>query len=258
MTSPQAIFDLSGKAAFVTGASSGIGLHIAQMLARAGAAVALGARRTDKLEAAVAALKGEGRNACAVPLDVTDPDSITAAVASAEAQLGQPLDILFNNAGIVYTERFLSQTVAEIDKIFDTNLRGAFLVMQTVAKGMVQRRSGSIINISSSSGLRTGGYMSSYGSSKAGLIHLSGIAALELASKGVRVNTICPGSMQTEMMATFDEHGLTENVIKRIPMRRVGAVAELDGVTLLLASAAGSYITGAVIAVDGGQALSWM
>jgi NAD(P)-dependent dehydrogenase (short-subunit alcohol dehydrogenase family) len=252
------LFDLTGKAAFVTGASSGIGLHVAQMLARAGAAVALGARRVDRIEEAVAGLRGEGRTACAVPLDVTKPDSINNAVASAESQLGQPLDILFNNAGIVYTERFLSQELGEIEKIFDTNLKGAFLVMQAVARGMAARRSGAIINISSSSGLRAGGYMSSYGSSKAGLIHLTQIAAIELASKGVRVNAICPGNMQTDMMSAFDDHGLTANVIQRIPMRRVGDVSELDGVTLLLASRAGSYMTGAVIPVDGGQALSWM
>jgi NAD(P)-dependent dehydrogenase (short-subunit alcohol dehydrogenase family) len=251
------LFDISGKTAFVTGASSGIGLHIAKMFASAGAAVALGARRTDRLEAAVAALRAEGKKACAIPLDVSKPASIVAAVASVESQLG-PIDILFNNAGIVYTERFLSQKLEEVERIFDTNLKGAFLVMQSVAQGMARRGTGSIINISSSSGLRAGGYMSSYGTSKAGLIHLTKIAALELARKGVRVNVICPGSMNTDMMSVFDQHGLTENVISRIPLRRVGELHELDGITLLLASEAGSYIAGAVIAVDGGQALSWM
>lgn len=254
----SSLFDLTGRTALVSGASSGIGLHTARTLARAGAAVALGARRVDKLDEAVAALRAEGRTACSVALDVTRAETIAKAWQSAEEQLGRPVDILFNNAGVLYAERFTSQDLAQVEKVFDTNLKGAFLVAQEAARHMSARGAGSIINVASTSGLRAGGYLASYGASKAGLIHLTRIMALELASKGVRVNALCPGNMKTDMHDTFSDQGLEANLLKRIPMRSFGEPQQLDGATLLLASQAGSYITGAVIPVDGGQLLSWM
>ncbi len=252
------LFDLTGKAALVTGASSGLGLHAARTLARAGASVALGARRIDRLEAAVATLREEGHRACAVALDVTKPETISRAWESCVSGLGQPIDILFNNAGVIYMERFLSQEASQIDRIFETNLKGAFLMAQEVARHMADRRAGSIINVASTSGLRAGGFLSSYGASKAGLIHLTRIMALELAGKGIRVNALAPGNIVTEMHGEFEAHGFEENIRNRIPMRRFGEPQALDGAVLLLASEAGSYITGAVIPVDGGQLLSWM
>ncbi|WP_441622419.1 SDR family NAD(P)-dependent oxidoreductase [Cupriavidus sp. RAF12] len=258
MNHPMSRFDLSGKAAFISGASSGIGLHTARTLAQAGAAVALGARRADRLDAVVAELRAQGHTACAVPLDVTDPARIAPAWQEAESQLGQPIDILFNNAGVIYVERFISQSHDEVSRIFDTNLKGAFLMAQEAARRMAAHGSGSIINIASSSGLRAGGQMSSYGASKAGLIHLTHIMALELASKGVRVNALAPGNILTDMQAEFAERGIEEGILKRIPMRRFGEPSDLDGATLLLASEAGRYMTGAVIPIDGGQILSWM
>jgi len=258
MKHPMSIFDLSGRAAFISGASSGIGLHTARTLAKAGAAVALGARRADRLEAIVAELRTEGHKACAVRLDVTNPSGIAPAWQEAESQLGLPVDILFNNAGVIYVERFTSQTHDEVSRIFDTNLKGAFLVAQEAARHMSARGHGSIINIASSSGLRAGGQMSSYGASKAGLIHLTHIMALELAGKGVRVNALAPGNILTDMQAQFAERGIESGILKRIPMRRFGEASDLDGATLLLASDAGRYMTGAVIPVDGGQVLSWM
>jgi len=258
MSSPVSIFDLSGKAVFVAGASSGIGLHMARVFAEAGASVALAARRADRLADAVADLKSQGHHVCAVSLDVTNPDSIAPAWAEAERLLGRPVDILFNNAGIIYIKRFTEQHPDEISRIFDTNLKGAFLVAQEAARHMVARKSGSIINVASSSGLRAGGHMSSYGASKAGLIHLTHIMALELAGQGVRVNALAPGNILTDMQAHFTDHGFDESIRKRIPMRRFGEPGDLDGATLLLASDAGKYITGAVLPVDGGQILSWM
>lgn len=256
--SPASLFDLSGKAAFVAGASSGIGLHSARLLAQAGASVALAARRVDRLADAVAQLTDEGHRACAVNLDVTQIDSIAPAWAEAQRQLDQPIDILLNNAGIIHIERFTEQKTEDVSRIFDTNLKGAFLVAQEAARHMVAQGSGSIVNVASSSGLRASGHMSSYGASKAGLIHLTHIMALELAGKGVRVNALAPGNILTDMQAHFSEHGFEETIRKRIPMRRFGEPSDLDGAMLLLASDAGRYITGVVLPVDGGQILSWM
>ncbi|RQR66769.1 SDR family NAD(P)-dependent oxidoreductase [Burkholderia sp. Bp9126] len=258
MSNIQSLFGLHGKAAFISGASSGIGLHVAELMAKAGASVVLAARRANLLEVHVKRLRAEGHAASSVPLDVSDPGSIAEAWAHAESEIGGPIDILFNNAGVIYTERFLSQRAEDIDRVFDINFRGAFLVAQQAANGMAARRSGSIINVVSTSGLRAGGYMTSYGASKAALISLTQSMALELAGKGVRVNALCPGNFRTDMHASFEEKGLEENLIKRIPMRKIGEVEQLDGATLLLSSEAGSYMTGSVIVVDGGQVLSWM
>jgi NAD(P)-dependent dehydrogenase (short-subunit alcohol dehydrogenase family) len=258
MNTPATLFTLAGKTAFVAGASSGIGLHTARLLAQAGASVVLAARRADRLSDAVASLRAEGLQANAVSLDLMDPSSIAPAWKAAEQVLGGPVDILFNNAGTIYVERFVDQTLEEVTRIFDTNLKGNFLVAQEAARHMTARGTGCIINVASSSGLRAGGHMSSYGASKAGLIHLTQIMALELAGKGVRVNALAPGNIQTDMHAHFADHGFEDSIRKRIPMRRFGQPADLDGATLLLASDAGRYITGAILPVDGGQTLSWM
>jgi NAD(P)-dependent dehydrogenase (short-subunit alcohol dehydrogenase family) len=248
----QSLFSLTGKTAFISGASGGIGLHIARVLAQAGAAVVLAARRVDKVQAEVANLRADGYRTCGVALDVTSLQSITEAWESAQEEIGAPIDILINNAGILYAERFLSQRLEDIERIFDTNLKGAFLL--SMAKG----GSGSIINIASTSGLRAAGHLSSYGASKAALLQLTQTMALELARKGVRVNALCPGNFRTEMHLSFQENGLEENILQRIPMRKIGEVGQLDGAVLLLASDAGSYMTGSVVVVDGGQTLSWM
>lgn len=256
MHTQASLFDLQGRAAFISGASSGIGLHTARMLAEAGAAVALAARRTDRLEAVAADLRAAGHRACAVTLDVTDATAIAPAWQAAETALDQPIGILVNNAGVIHVERFVEQSPEAVSRVFDTNLKGGYLMAQEAARRMVARGQGSIINIASSSGLRAGGQMSSYGASKAGLIHLTQIMALELASKGIRVNAIAPGNIETDMHAEFA--GMEEGILKRIPMRRFGKPSDLDGAMLLLASDAGRYMTGAIVPVDGGQVLSWM
>jgi NAD(P)-dependent dehydrogenase (short-subunit alcohol dehydrogenase family) len=251
------LFSLAGKSALITGASSGSGLHRARTLAQAGARVVLAARRKSKLDIAVADLSAAGHRAYAVELDVTDAASIESAMKESEQLLDQPLDILVNNAGVLHVEKFLEEKADAFDRVFDTNYRGAFLVAQHAARRMAGR-GGSIINIASTAGLRAAGHLSSYASSKAALIQLTHVMALELASKGIRVNAICPGNILTDMHAVFEETGLDQSVLKRIPMRSFGEPHHLDGATLLLASNAGAYMTGAVIPVDGGQLLAWL
>ncbi len=258
MAAPD-IFDLSGRTALVTGASSGIGLHLAGVLARAGASVALAARRTDRVVAAADELVSAGHRACGITLDVTASESIGPAFDAVERELGAPVDLLVNNSGVLYLKRFTDQDEAEVSRILDTNLKGAFLVAQTAAKRMLAAgRGGTILNVASTAGLRAAALLSSYAASKAALVHLTQIMALELAHKGIRVNAICPGNMETDMHQTFAGAGLDEGLVKRIPQRRFGKPDDLDGATLLLTSDAGRYITGAIIPIDGGQVLSWM
>lgn len=250
------IFSLKGKTALVTGASSGIGLHIAGVYARAGAQVVLAARRMERIDEAVKALRAEGHTAHGVFLDVTKSDSIAPAFDEAQQRCGAPVDILYNNSGIIYNKPFLEQEEAEIARLFDTNLKGAMLVAQEGARRMAQQRSGTIINIASVAGLRAGGFLSSYCASKAALIQLTQVMALELAGKGIRVNAICPGNIETDMQDALKD--FEQALIKRTPMRRLGKPEDLDGASLLLASDAGRYMTGVAIPVDGGQLLSWM
>ena len=246
-------FDLRNRVALVTGASSGLGLHLAGVLAQAGAAVALAARRKERIEAAAEELRSAGCKAIGVALDVARLETLDDAFATISAELGSPPDILVNCAGVIITKPFLEQTEAEVSQLFDINLRGAFFVAQRAAAGMVKLGRGSIINVASTAGLRPGGYMSSYGATKAGLIHLTKVMAYELARHNIRVNVLCPGNFETDMHQTFVEHGFVEGLLKRIPQHRLGQPADLDGAALLLASDAGRYITGAVLAIDGGQ-----
>lgn len=254
----EGMFSLSNKVALVSGGSSGIGLHLARVLAEAGCAVALAARRKDKMEAAVDKLITNGHRACAVQMDVTDSSTIAPAFDAVEKALGAPVDVLLNNAGVIYLGKFTDQPEEQVARIFDTNLKGAFLVAQEGARRMAKAGRGAIINVASVAGLRAAGFLSSYAASKAALLRLTEIMALELASKGVRVNSVCPGNIETDMHQAFVEKGVDEGVLKRLPMRRFGKPEDLDGAVLLLASDAGRYITGASITVDGGQALSWM
>lgn len=253
-----ALFRLDGKVALVTGASSGIGLHLARTFAAAGARVALAARRVDRLEAAVAEIRAAGGEAVAVALDVTDSATIGPAFDAAEKALGGVVGILLNNSGVLYTKKFLEQEESEVARVLDTNLKGAFLVAQAAAKRMSAAGGGSIINVGSSAGLRAGALMSIYGASKAGLLHLTRMLALELAHRGIRVNALAPGNIETAMTDSFRDIGIAEHVLTRIPQRRFGRPEDLDGAALLLASDAGRYMTGTVIPVDGGQTLSWM
>lgn len=246
-------FDLRNRVALVTGASSGIGLHLAGVLARAGASVALTARRKERVDAAAQELRAAGCKAIGAAIDVARLETLDDAFATVSAEFGAPPDILLNCAGVILMKPFLEQTEAEVSQIFDINLRGAFFVAQRAATGMVKLGRGSIINVASTAGLRPGGYLSSYGASKAGLIHLTKVMAYELARHGIRVNVLCPGNFETDMHQEFVEQGFDDGLVKRIAQRRLGQPRDLDGAALLLASDAGRYITGAVLAVDGGQ-----
>ena len=241
---------LHGKTALVTGASSGLGLHFARVLAARGASVVLAARRREALEEARAGIGGATR---AVALDVTDPDSIEAAF----AEIGDAPDILVNNAGVTTDTPALAMDAATWDRVVDTNLKGAFLVAQAEAKALrAAGKGGVIVNVASITGLRPAGNLSAYAASKAGLIHLTKTLALEWARHGIRVNALCPGYIETDLNRDFFASEAGQALVKRIPQRRLGRLEDLDGALLLLASDAGSYITGASLAVDGGHLVS--
>ena len=247
------LFDLSGKVALVTGASSGLGAHFAHVLGAAGAAVVVAARRADRLSSLQAELAKGGIKAAAVDLDVQSGASIAAAFDAGEKALG-PIDIVINNAGISIVKPALDMPEADWDAVVDTNLRGAWLVAQTAAKRWVAaKRGGSIVNIASILGQRTIGQVAPYNASKAGLIHLTKALAMEWARYQIRVNAICPGYIETEMNSAFWKTPSGEKMIERIPQRRIGQPEHLDGALLLLASQAGEFMTGSVITVDGGH-----
>ncbi len=253
MSTNSGPFDLSGRTALVTGASSGLGRHFALTLARAGAKVAVAARRADKLEELSREIEAFGSQAAAVSLDVTNPDSVAGAVGAAAERLG-PIGILVNNAGVALTKGVLEASESDWDQILDTNLKGAWLVAQAAARHMAEhKQGGSIVNIASITGLRVAGQVSAYATSKAALLHLTRSMALELARHKIRVNAIAPGYIATELNQDFFASPAGEALIKRIPQRRLGQPEELDGALLLLASNASSYMTGSTIVVDGGH-----
>ena len=249
-------FDLSGKVALVTGASSGLGVHFARTLAEAGAAVVLAARRAERLASLQAELQKSGAKAAAVTLDVQSGEAVAAAFDQAEAALG-PVDVVVNNAGISLVKPAQEMPEQDWDSVVDTNLRGAWLVAQTAGKRWAAaKRPGTIVNIASILGLRTIGQVAPYNASKAGLIHLTRALAMEWARYQIRVNAICPGYIETEMNSDFWKTPGGQRLIERIPQRRIGQPEHLDGALLLLASEAGAFMTGSVLTVDGGHTVN--
>ena len=246
------LFDLSGKVALVTGASSGLGAHFAKCLGKAGASLVLAARRADRLESLQAELARQNVMAKTVELDVQSSDSISTALATVG-----PLDVVVNNAGISIVKPALDMPDKDWDAVVDTNLRGAWLIAQGAAKRWVaEKRPGSIVNIASILGLRTIGQVAPYNASKAGLIHLTRALAMEWARYHIRVNAICPGYIETEMNSAFWKTPGGQKLIERIPQRRIGQPEHLDGALLLLASEAGTFMTGSVLTVDGGHTVN--
>lgn len=249
------MFDLSGRVALVTGASQGLGRRFATTLARKGARVCVAARSIGKLETLAREIEVAGGTAHAVAMDVLDAAGVARAVEAAEQALG-PIDILVNNAGVAVPKPFLEQTEADWDAVVGANLKGAFLVAQTVARGMCARKRGSIVNIASMLGFGTITQLSPYAASKGGLVQLTRNMALELARYDVRVNAIAPGYIGTEMTEDFFKSPAGLKTIAGIPSRRIGRPEDLDGPLLLLASDAGRYMTGSTILVDGGFLLA--
>jgi NAD(P)-dependent dehydrogenase (short-subunit alcohol dehydrogenase family) len=247
---------LDGKTALVTGASSGLGLRFATLLAEAGAKVAVCARRLDRLEALAADLRKAGATAYPVTMDVTDVASIRAGVAAAEQALG-PIDVLLNNSGVAATKRAADVEEADYDEVMDTNLRGAFFVAQAVGRGMIAaKRPGRIINIASAAGLRPLAQISVYSMSKAAVIHMTRALALEWGRYGINVNALCPGYIETEINREYWKTEGGQKLVSMLPRRRVGKPEDLDGLVLLLASDASSFVNGAVIAADDGLTAS--
>jgi len=246
--------DLSGQTALVTGASSGLGRQFARALGAAGAHVIAAARRADRLAETVDLVTSDGGTARAIEMDVADGDSVDAAFADIGA-----VDIVVNNAGVASTKKILDWTEEDWDHIMDTNLRGAWMVANAAAKAMVAAgKGGSIINIASISGERVSKGILPYTVSKAGVIQLTKALALELAVHNIRVNAIAPGYILTDINRGQLEGDVGEQFKRGIPQRRFGEPDGLDGPLLLLASDASSYMTGSVIAVDGGHLLGSM
>jgi NAD(P)-dependent dehydrogenase (short-subunit alcohol dehydrogenase family) len=248
--------NLAGRSALVTGASSGLGRHFAHVLSLAGAAVALAARRMDALYSLAEEIAKNGQRAFPVTLDVRDSHSVRQCVNAAVHELGA-VDILVNNSGVATNSALLDETEERWDAVLDTNLKGAFLVATEVARHLrKENRGGSVINIASILGLRQAGEVACYAASKAGLVQLTKVMALEWARFGIRVNAIAPGYIETDLNREMWAGPSGAALLRRIPQRRLGQPADLDGALLLLASDASRYMTGSVINIDGGHLVS--
>lgn len=246
-------FRVDGKVALVTGAGSGLGRQFAVTLAEAGATVALAARRREKLAETAALIEDIGGQSISVDLDVTDARSVTSCVRNVTSELGAP-DILVNNAGIARQAFITDIAEDDWDAVIDTNLKGVFMVAQAVAKEMIRsEKGGSIINIASILGIGVSKALASYIAAKSGVINLTKAMALEWTRANIRVNAIAPGYFVTEINQEAFDQGAHELVKQAVPMGRVGEMAEISGPLLLLASDAGSYMTGSVLTVDGGH-----
>ncbi|MBK6597703.1 MAG: SDR family oxidoreductase [Proteobacteria bacterium] len=253
---PLERFRLDGRTALVTGASSGIGAALALALAQSGATVIAAARRIDRLQAVVTDIVAAGGQAHAVELDVTDSESIRAAFDRAE-QLADTVSILINNAGVAEPSRFMSTDAASRDKVMATNFEGVWDLTQEAARRLLAaKRPGSIVNIASILGLGAGVGYASYAASKAAVIQLTRVLALELGRSGIRVNSIAPGWCVTEMNDEFFASDAGKALANRSPSGRTGELHELVGPVLLLASDAGSYINGVVLPVDGAHTVA--
>jgi NAD(P)-dependent dehydrogenase (short-subunit alcohol dehydrogenase family) len=252
--------DLSGRVAFITGASSGLGAQFARTLASAGAAVVLASRRLDKLKALRAEIEGQGGDAHVVELDVTDHDAIKSAVAHAETEVGS-IDILVNNSGVSTTQRIQDVSQDDFDYVFDTNVKGAFFVAQEVGKRMLARAKGAapgtytggrIINIASMAGLRVLPQIGVYCMSKAAVVQMTKAMALEWGRFGINVNAICPGYIDTEINHQHWQTEQGQKLVQMLPRKRIGKAKDLDVVLVMLCANESHFINGAIISADDG------
>ena len=252
--------DLSGRVAFITGASSGLGAQFARTLSSAGAAVVLASRRLDKLKELRAEIEGEGGDAHVIELDVTDHDSIKSAVAHAETEVGS-IDILINNSGVSTTQRIQDVSEEDYDFMFNTNVKGAFFVAQEVGKRMLARAQGAapgsytggrIINIASMAGLRVLPQIGVYCMSKAAVVQMTKAMALEWGKFGINVNAICPGYIDTEINHHHWQTVQGKKLVQMLPRKRVGQAKDLDALLVMLCANESHFINGAVISADDG------
>jgi len=241
---------LEGKVVLVTGASRGIGRVIAETLAAAGATVVLGARDATRLDDAVREIEARGGRAEAIALNVADKASVEAAMSGLLARHGR-LDVLVNNAGITRDNLLLRMKAEEWSEVLATNLTGAFFCTQLALKPMLKQRSGRIVNVTSVVGLTGNAGQANYAASKAGLVGLTKSVAREVASRGITVNAVAPGFIETDMTAAMTEKA-REAVLSAIPLGRVGEARDVAAAVAFLASDDAGYVTGQVLAVDGG------
>ncbi len=246
---------VEGKTALVTGASSGLGRHFARLLAREGARVVVAARRLDALSALADEIGGQGGTCIPVAMDVTVPEAVATAFRQIERELAGPLSILVNNAGVAQTRAALDLDASEWAQVIQPNLTGAFLVAQQAAR-MMRHGGGTIVNVASILGERVSKGLAAYAASKAGLIQLTKALALEWAPLDIRVNALAPGYIETDLNRDFFASDAGQRLVSRIPQKRLGQMHDLDGPLLLLCSDQSRYMTGAVIAVDGGHLVS--
>jgi 3-oxoacyl-[acyl-carrier protein] reductase len=242
--------DLSGKTAFVTGSTRGIGLAIAQTLYAAGARVSVVGRDASRAREVAAKL---GERATGVACDVAREEQVTAAISAAEGALG-PIDILVNNAGLTRDNILLRLSEQDWDAVIDANLKGAFHTTRAVIKGMMKRRSGRIINMTSIVGLTGNKGQANYAASKAGLIGFTKSVAKEYASRNILVNCIAPGFIETDMTASLPDEARA-TLLEQIALGRLGRTEDVAGAVLFLASDLAAYITGQVLVVDGGMVM---
>jgi len=252
----QNLFDLAGKAALVTGASSGLGVRFAEVLAANGASVALVARRQDRLAAVAKRIEQAGGRAAPLSADVCDRADMIRAFDAAEQAFGT-VDVLINNAGVVHADRIVDLPEAEWRRVLGTNLDAVLFWSQEAARRMLAiGKGGAIVNIASVVGFNVAKGVAAYAVAKAGVIQLTKALGLELAAKGIRVNAIAPGWIVTDLNRDYLASERGAAIKREIPLGRFGEDRDLDGALLLLASDAGRYMTGATIVVDGGQLIA--
>ena len=251
----QELFDLTGRVAMVTGASSGLGVRFAEVLAANGAAVVLVARRKERLAAVQAKIEADGGRAIAVEADVLDRAAMVAAFDAAEAAFGT-VNLLVNNAGVAHAGRAVDLAEEEWRRVLGTNLDAVFYWGQEAARRMLAAKcGGAIVNIASILGFGVSKGVVAYTTAKAAVVQVTKALALELGFKGIRVNAIAPGYVVTEINRDYLTGEAGAGIKREIPVGRFGEERDLDGALLLLASDAGRFITGATVAVDGGQML---